>query len=139
MNASAGRLNGVLMPPLTPVSSFVRTAESLVSLPAAASVRTTATGVERVSLSRPHQKSQMSVSGFATPCAMAFAVSMTEPPPMARMKSAPKRSASRTPSRAWETSGFGWTPPRTSNAMPLSVSVRSTRARSPERMTLPPP
>ena len=38
--------------------------------------------------------SQISVSGFAAPCAAAFAVSMTLPPPTAKIRSAPNAIAS---------------------------------------------
>ena len=137
--AKAGRLNGDGSPAFSPVSSFVSTAESLVSLPAAGSVKMTPTGRLFLSFTLPDQKSQMSVSGFAVPCAMAFAVSMTLPPPTARRKSASKSIASRTASRANERRGFGRTPPRTENARPAAVMTRSTRASSPLLMTLPPP
>ena len=63
--------------------SSVRTAESLVSLPEAGMVRMTPTGVLFSTFFFPSQKSQISISGFALPWAIAFAVSMTLPPPMA--------------------------------------------------------
>ena len=109
--AKAGRLNGVLRPRFSPASALVRTAESLVSLPAAGMVSTTPTGMDFVSGARRFQNSQMSVPGLAAPWAMALQVSMTLPPPTARINSAPDSSASCTPSRASATRGFGCTPP----------------------------
>jgi len=109
--AKTGRLRSVLSPRFSPDSAFVSTAESLVSLPAAGMVSTTPTGMERVSTARFFQNSHRSVSGLAAPCAMALQVSMTLPPPTARMSSAPNESASFTPSRASATRGFGCTPP----------------------------
>ena len=47
--ANLQRLNGVLMPAFLPIASFVRTAESLISLPAAGIVRTAPTGRDFVS------------------------------------------------------------------------------------------
>ena len=139
MKARTGRLSGVLRPTLRIVSSFVNTAESLVSLPAAASVSTEPTGMVFSSLARPLQKSQTSVPGLATPWAMALAESMTLPPPTARMKLALKASASRTPSRTSATRGFGWTPPSTWKASPADVSWHSMRESRPLLTTLPPP
>ena len=111
MIANFGRFRLVLIPPFFLVSSFVRTAESLVSLPAAAIVSTHPTGVDLVSMISPPQISSRDQSGFATPWAIAFAVSIELPPPTARRKSAPNSIAFSTPSCAYAIRGFGFTPP----------------------------
>ena len=90
MIANLGRFRWVLNPRLDPVSWFVRTEEALVSLPAAGIVRTAPVGSPCSGFFFRLQNSQMSVSGLAAPMAMAFAVSMAEPPPMPKIKSAPK-------------------------------------------------
>ena len=137
--ANAGRLSGVLSPRLSPSSSFVSTAESLVSLPAAGMVRIAPTGVVRLSSARFAQNSQMSTSGFAAPCATALAVSITLPPPTARMSCAESASARFTPSRARDRRGFGCTPDRTSNLTSAAFNSPSTRSRSPLLFALCPP
>ena len=139
IKAKTGRLSGEFSPTFCPVSSFVSTAESLVSLPAAGMVSTDATGIVRVSSAFFVQISQMSTSGFAMPWATAFAESITLPPPMARMKFTSAVSPSRIASRTNATRGFGCTPPITRNASPAEVRFISIRESSPERSALPPP
>ena len=99
-----------------------------------------ATGMDFVSDAGWSQMSfQTSLSGLATPWATALAVSMTLPPPRPRTMSAPKAAALAMASRAKDTRGFGWTPPRDSQAMPASWSCRQIRSSRPERTALPPP
>ena len=86
--ANFGRFFGVPNPDFFPSSSFVSTAESLISLPAAEMVRITPTGKTFSTAIFFVQISQRLVPGFAPPCAMAFAVSMLLPPPTAKIKSA---------------------------------------------------
>ena len=114
MIANAGRLKSVERPLLIFVSSFVSTAESLVSLPAAASVNTTPTGRDFFTVCFLDQNSQISVPGFAAPIAIPFAVSIALPPPTARISSAPKAIAFSTPSLAKDSRVFGHTPPNSS-------------------------
>ena len=137
--ANAGRLRGVFSPRLRPSSSFVKTAESLVSLPAAGMVRMAPTGVVHRSSARLAQNSQMSTSGFAAPWATALAVSITLPPPTARMSCAESASAFWTPSRASDSRGFGCTPDRTSNVTSADLNSVSTRSKSPLSFALCPP
>ena len=137
--ANFTRLRSVLSPCFLPISSFVNTAESLISLPAAAMVRTTPTGRLLVSGTFCVQISQSEVSGFAVPWAMPFAVSIELPPPTARIKSAPKEAAAFTPASAKERSGFGLTPPHSLNMIPASSSSTSILSSSPLLFTLPPP
>ena len=137
--ANAGRLRSVLRPRFSHSCSLVSTAESLVSLPDAGMVRITPTGVERVSTSRRFQNSQISVSGLAAPWAMALAVSITLPPPTAKIRSARNSTALFTPSRASSTRGLGCTPPMESYGSSASSSSANTRSRRPLRLALPPP
>ncbi len=139
MMAKSGRCRSVFRPRLSVVSSFVSTALSLVSLPAAEMVSTAPSLLVLVSAAFLLQKSQMSVSGLATPWAMALDVSITLPPPTPRMKSAPNASAFCTPSRAWDRRGLGCTPPKLMCSSPASVSVCSMRAISPLFTALWPP
>ena len=85
---------------LSLVSSFVRTAAVLVSLPAAAIVSMHPTEILFSIFFTPVQKSHISVSGLAAPIAMALAVSITLPPPIPSIKSALKSIACFTPSLA---------------------------------------
>ena len=139
MMANLQRLNGVLMPAFLPIASFVRTAESLISLPAAGIVRTAPTGRDFVSGTFFVQISQSASAGFAAPCATAFAVSIELPPPTARIKSACISTAFFTPSSARASLGFGFTPPSSSKARPSFARDASTRSRRPLRFALPPP
>ena len=139
INANAGRFRSVFNPRLASAASSVRTAESLISLPAAGIVNTTPTGSDFSSFTLPIQMSQISASGFAVPCAVAFAVSMTLPPPTAKIRSAPNAIASRMASRASPSRGFGFTPPITANAIPAPVSRASTRSSVPLFFALCPP
>ena len=73
------------------VASSVITELLLVSLPAAAIVSTEPTGRQLVAILVCAYNSHTSLSGSANPYATALAVSMTEPPPTANMKSSPSR------------------------------------------------
>ena len=99
MMANLGRSRLEPSPRFTRVSSRVRTAVSLVSLPAAEMVRMAPTGSVCSTGRFRSQKSHRSPSGLAAPRAMALAASMTLPPPTARTRSAPKSNAFWTPSR----------------------------------------
>ena len=70
---------------------------------------------------------------------MAFAESMTEPPPTARIQSTLASLQRRTPSRTRVISGFGRTPPSSKCSMPAASSDAPTRSISPEATALPPP
>ena len=113
MIANFGLFKSVDNPRFLPISVLVRTAESLVSLPAAEIVKTTPTGRLFTNRSSLAQNFQISMSGFAVPCATAFAVSMTLPPPTANTKSVPNAMDSCTASLAKDNLGFGSTPPFT--------------------------
>ena len=139
MIANAGRLKSVERPLLIFVSSFVSTAESLVSLPAAASVNTTPTGRDFFTVCFLDQNSQISVSGFAVPCATAFEVSITLPPPTANTKSVPNSMDFFTASLANESLGFGFTPPTVIYSRPASSNEAVTSSSNPLLTTLPPP
>ena len=109
--AKHGRFSWEPKPFFSPVSSLVKTAESLISLPAAEIVNITPTGILFFNTSFPTQKSHKSIVGFATPCAIALAVSMTLPPPTAKIKSILFSTAVFTPSLAKLRRGLGCTPP----------------------------
>ena len=81
----------------------------LVSLPAAeiVSMHPTETVFSKVFLLV--QKSQISTSGLAAPIAIAFAVSITLPPPIPKIKSALNSMAFFTPALACESKGFAFT------------------------------
>ena len=57
------------------------------------------------------EKSQTSTSGLATPLAISFAESITDPPPTANTKSTPSCLQSSIPLRTSESSGLATTPP----------------------------
>ena len=80
-----------------PPSSLVITEELLISLPAAAIVSTTPTGSADSGVLFLSYKSHTSKSA-AAPYAIAFAESITLPPPTASMKSTPLDFASSMPS-----------------------------------------
>ena len=69
---------------------------------------------------------------------MAFAESMTDPPPTARMKSIPSSRHSWIPSRTRLSLGFGFTPASSTCPTPAAVRLPRTRSRSPERSAEPP-
>ena len=137
--ANFTRLNSVLSPFFLPIFSLVSTAESLISLPAAEIVRTTPTGRLFVKGTFSVQISQRSRSGFAVPWAIPFAVSMTLPPPTARIKSACISRAFFTPSSARESLGLGFTPPRPSHTIFSSSSSLLIFPRRPLFFALSPP
>ena len=91
--ANLGRSRSEPSPRFTSVSSWVRTAVSLVSLPEAEMVSTTPMGRICSTGRFRCQKSHRSASGLAAPRAMALEASMTLPPPTARIRSAPKSRA----------------------------------------------
>ena len=108
------------------------------SLPAAGMVSTTAMGSTSWSVALVSKSSHTSPSTQA-PLAMAFAESMTEPPPTASTQSTLASLQRRTPSRTRVISGFGRTPPSSKCSMPAASSDAPTRSMSPEATALPPP
>ena len=101
-------------------------------------VSTTAMGSTSWSVALVSKSSHTSPSTQA-PLAMAFAESMTEPPPTARTQSTLASLQRRTPSRTRVISGFGRTPPSSKCSMPAASSEAPTRSMSPEATALPPP
>ena len=108
------------------------------SLPAAGMVSTTAMGSTSWSVALVSKSSHTSPSTQA-PLAMAFAESMTEPPPTASTQSTLASLQRRTPSRTSVISGFGRTPPSSKCSMSAASSEAPTRSMSPEATALPPP
>ena len=92
------------------VSSRVITALPEPSEPAAGIVSTVATGTPATGTAFPMKKSQKSPS-YGMPRHIAFAVSMTEPPPTARTKSTPAVRAISIPSYTFGSVGLGRMPP----------------------------
>ena len=101
-------------------------------------VSTTAMGSTSWSRALVSKSSHTSPSTQA-PLAMAFAESMTEPPPTASTQSTLASLQRRTPSRTRVISGFGRTPPSSKCSMPAASSDAPTRSISPEATALPPP
>ncbi len=133
-----GRLVSLVIPRFSLVSSLVSTQELLLSEPEAASVSTVPTG-RVVSGFVPVDANCHGSVLVATPMAMAFAESITEPPPTASTKSMPSRSASAMPLRTSDTFGFGDTPPSSTKARPAANRLFSTRSSRPEVRALEPP
>ena len=133
-----GRLVSLVIPRFSLVSSLVSTQELLLSEPEAASVSTVPTG-SVVSGFVPVDANCHGSVLVATPMAMAFAESITEPPPTASTKSMPSRSASAMPLRTSDTFGFGDTPPSSTKARPAVNRLFSTRSSRPEVRALEPP
>ena len=133
MTAKRQRLKSVVMPRFVGgfTRSFVMTAESLVSLPAAAMVSTVPIGRLRVISAFFIQKSQIGTSGAQAPCATALAVSITLPPPTARIKSAPNFTASPLIRSAILRHGFGTTPPEAMTVRPASSRFSVSRPMRP--------
>ena len=133
--ANTHLLNSVFIPIFLPAFSLVRTAESLISDPAAGMVRTAATLRDRVRGTFLVHMSHRSHSGFAAPWAMPLAVSITDPPPTAMMISAPVSMAFFTPSSACDSRGLAFTPPKESWAMPAASREASTCPKRPDFLT----
>ena len=107
--AKRGRMRFVRHERLCRPLIFVITDEALASLPAAGIVSTTPTGRAADGVPFPQKKSQKSPS-YTAPSAIALAVSITEPPPTARMKLTPSLRAMPIPSYTLSSVGFGCTP-----------------------------
>ena len=73
------------------------------------------------------------------PKAIAFAESITLPPPTARTKSIFSRRQSAMPSRTSPLRGLGCTPPSGTYATPAASSEATTLSYTPFAFTLPPP
>ena len=138
INAIFGRLNSVDRPYFRRVSFCMITQLSDDSLPAADMVNTAPNGMVSRTFALPEKKSQKSPS-YRLPCAIAFAESIAEPPPTARMKSIRSRRTRSMPSYTLSSRGFGIAPPRRTHVMPCCARSRSSRSISPERTAEPPP
>ena len=121
---------GCFIPSFCSVSSRVMTALPEPSDPAAGMVRTVARGSADVIFAFWMKKSQKSPS-YGTPTHIAFAVSMTEPPPTARRKSTFSLRARSMPSYTFLSVGLGLTPPSSTRSMPAAWRLSVTRSSSP--------
>ena len=138
MNASFGRWCSLPYPVFMPSASLLITVFFDASLPAAGMVRTTAMG-STFALGRFVVKSSHTSSSMQAPFAIAFAESMTDPPPTASTQSTPSFLHRATPSRTSSISGFGRTPPSFTHSTPAASSDAQTRSMSPLRTALCPP
>ncbi len=110
-----------------PSSSLLITVFFEASLPAAGMVSTTAMG-STLLFGRFVVNSSHTSSSMQAPLAMAFAESMTDPPPTASTQSMPLSLHSATPSRTKVISGFGRTPPSFTHSTPAAPSEAHTRS-----------
>ncbi len=108
------------------------------SLPAAGMVKTTAMG-SVTGLGRFVSNSSHTSSSMHAPLEMAFAESMTLPPPTATIQSISSRLQRATPSRTSAISGLGRTPPSSNTVTPACSSDARTRATRPLATADPPP
>jgi hypothetical protein len=76
---------------------------------------------------------------MTAPMAIAFAESMTLPPPTARMRPKPFSLHSLTPSWTKLSRGFGLTPPSSIHSTLAARSEAVTRSYKPDCLMLPPP
>ena len=121
-----------------PSSSLLTTVFFDASLPAAGMVSTTAMGSTFL-FGRFVANSSQTSSSMHAPLAMAFAESMTDPPPTASTQSTPSALQAATPSRTSVISGFGRTPPSFTYATPAASSEAHTRSIRPLLMADWPP
>ena len=130
---SLGKTAGAVMKNFSCVSSLVTTAEQFISLPVAARVRMANTGNADSMRAWPVNSSQTSPA-WATPAAIAFTLSSTEPPPTLRMASTCWARARAMPSRTVDSSGLLTMPPSSTKAMPCSARRCVTTSNRPSRL-----